>query len=446
MRLAMLGASGGSGRTTLTLELGIFLARRGHKTLMVDLDPQGGLASRLGREDDDWKGLADLLMGRVTLGSAVKGSSMSGLALLPRGRLDPRDACEFQRSLRKPRVLEAALRGLEKKFDVLLLDLPAGVGMIPRGALSLSTHALVTFRAEPQSARTVVRTLRLVDHVSDTENTDLTLIGAMASFEKSWLPASQEVIADLRSRGVPVLDARIPDSDLFVRASEKGQPAVRLAGKRSRELRPIQELSDMISGVLAVGADEDALVRTRSPFDGRKYGQFTAERFRERLSLSVHEDPEGGGPMLDLDQLEVAGSFGSVNWQRYLEACLKATSGETAVVVDDQGLPLASSGKIPNAQLESLGTRLAIAFDQSSRMEVAGGVAQAVLVEFDHLWLTGLAIGGDGKKRFTLGILGPEPITPTMRREIRGTLAHLLDDVLEASPGSGGRELSFDGS
>ena len=38
---------GGVGKTTLTRELGIYVASRGHRVLLVDCDPQGNLSKSL---------------------------------------------------------------------------------------------------------------------------------------------------------------------------------------------------------------------------------------------------------------------------------------------------------------------------------------------------------------------------------------------------------------
>src|SRR5712691_11266710 len=51
--IAVLNHKGGVGKTTTTLALGAAIADRGHRVLLVDLDPQAGLTIASGLEPDE---------------------------------------------------------------------------------------------------------------------------------------------------------------------------------------------------------------------------------------------------------------------------------------------------------------------------------------------------------------------------------------------------------
>lgn len=51
--IAVANQKGGTGKTSTTLSLGIALARRGKRVLLVDADPQGDLTKSLGWADPD---------------------------------------------------------------------------------------------------------------------------------------------------------------------------------------------------------------------------------------------------------------------------------------------------------------------------------------------------------------------------------------------------------
>ena len=51
--IAMVNQKGGVGKTTSTVNLGVGLARQGHKVLLVDSDPQGSLTISMGIQDPD---------------------------------------------------------------------------------------------------------------------------------------------------------------------------------------------------------------------------------------------------------------------------------------------------------------------------------------------------------------------------------------------------------
>jgi chromosome partitioning protein len=60
-RLIVTSPTGGAGRTTLALHLAVAFGASGCRTLLVDLDPNNGVAHALGRGDRTFRGVADVL-------------------------------------------------------------------------------------------------------------------------------------------------------------------------------------------------------------------------------------------------------------------------------------------------------------------------------------------------------------------------------------------------
>src|SRR5512142_1780966 len=104
-RIVLASQKGGVGKTTVALNLAVALAERGHRTLLVDLDPQGAIGLSLARGDTELAGLAELLMGLIEPKVAVLPTHLPGLSLLPRGRLDPTDVPTFEHEVSAPGAL-----------------------------------------------------------------------------------------------------------------------------------------------------------------------------------------------------------------------------------------------------------------------------------------------------------------------------------------------------
>ena len=143
--IAIASGKGGVGKTWLSVSLAQALARLRRRVLLFDGDL--GLANidiQLGLEPG--LDLGTVLTGRTSLEEAIRdypaggfqvvcGRSGSGrLAELPRPRIDQ---------------LFIQLGRLAASFDVVLLDLPAGLDHVVRGGLSLATTRLIVVADEP---------------------------------------------------------------------------------------------------------------------------------------------------------------------------------------------------------------------------------------------------------------------------------------------------------
>jgi chromosome partitioning protein len=250
-RICVASQKGGVGKTTVSLNLALALAERGWRVLLVDLDPQGGVGHALARPDDELCGLADVLMGVTPVPHAIMHTKVVGLSLLPRGRLDPTDVCEFELALHEPGALEAVLDAADEGFDLTLIDTPSGLGMATRAALRVANFALLPLAAERLAMRSVAQLLRVIEHVRTHENRGLELLGILPTMADRTKDPSLGVLVDLWTDFGAVLDTVVPRADVFGVAAEAGLPLGFLGGSPSPEARRFDMLAEEIETSLS---------------------------------------------------------------------------------------------------------------------------------------------------------------------------------------------------
>jgi chromosome partitioning protein len=248
--ISVISSKGGTGKTTVALNLAVALAEAGDNTLLVDIDPLGAIGLSLARSDTDWTGIAEYIVDKYDIEDAIIKTKLPYLSILPRGRLDSLDITLYEEVLHSTEILKEILAGIDEKFRYIIIDAPSGLGMITRSALSVSSFALLPLQAEPLSLRCISQTLRVIKHVKEQENPNLQLLGILATMVQLNQDSSFQIMKTVWESLTGVLETYIPRAEVFSIASDKGLPVAFLGGKYPPEALRFELLATEIKNII----------------------------------------------------------------------------------------------------------------------------------------------------------------------------------------------------
>jgi chromosome partitioning protein len=141
---------GGVGKTTTAVNLAAGLARRGLRTLLVDLDIQGSATATLTRLSPGERTIAECLMEERPLDEVARPTNTPLLWLAPAGETMAIVDIHLATAMGRERVLERVLEsgGLIHEIDVVVIDTAPYLGLLTTNALCAADHVLVPVSCE----------------------------------------------------------------------------------------------------------------------------------------------------------------------------------------------------------------------------------------------------------------------------------------------------------
>lgn len=169
--IALVNQQGGVGKTATVVNLGHALARRGYRTLIVDLDPQGHLATCLGIFRPPASGSDAVLIDGDTV-AAQRVSSRELMDLLPAGRRLAQleglgGGCE------RASLLREALYRETLPYDYALFDCPPSAGMLVANALLAVDDILVPMAGDCLSLTGLAKLMANLQRLEDLRDKPL---------------------------------------------------------------------------------------------------------------------------------------------------------------------------------------------------------------------------------------------------------------------------------
>src|SRR4051794_8141495 len=214
-RIAVLNQKGGVGKTTTTVNLAAALANEGHRTLVLDLDPQAHATLHLG-----------LLPGRSgpTLYEALTEATpladvrrqVAPNLFLCGSSIDLAGAeLELLGTVGREVILRDQLDADAEPFDFVLMDCPPSLSVLTLNALCAASEVFIPLQAHFLALHGLSKLLETIQLVSRRVNRDLKVSGVLLCLYDAGTRLGGEVVEALarffngRSPPSPWAEARL---------------------------------------------------------------------------------------------------------------------------------------------------------------------------------------------------------------------------------------------
>jgi len=197
--IAIASQKGGVGKTTSAINLGACLAQEGHRSLLIDIDPQGNATSGLGVNGNDARlTIYEALIGQNELRESVRPTALANLDLVPAGQSLSGAEVELVGMMARETRLKNAIAPLRQDYDFILIDGPPSLGLLTVNALTASDSVLIPLQCEYMALEGLTQLIGAIRLVQDHLNPALRIEGVLLTMFDARLNLSQQVADEAR--------------------------------------------------------------------------------------------------------------------------------------------------------------------------------------------------------------------------------------------------------
>ncbi|MGH2355652.1 MAG: ParA family protein [Chloroflexota bacterium] len=229
---AVVQEKGGVGKTTTVINLGAWYAKLGHRTLLIDLDPQGNLAKGLGIASPGGAMYRVFRDPSFPLDSAIVPSTVPNLDLAPADNGLEAAEVELIHSLSRESVLRRKLAAadLHGRYDRILLDCRPSLGVLTVNAMVASGRLLIPVETQYFAIEALEVLLDVVKTVRETLQPELRIAGIVPTKHEPRVRVCQVTLALLQERYPQLLTQTVIRKYVaFAEAQLRGQPIYSVA-------------------------------------------------------------------------------------------------------------------------------------------------------------------------------------------------------------------------
>ena len=247
--ISVTNQKGGVGKTTTAVNLAYYIAKMGHKTLLVDFDPQGNATSGLGFDKQAIKlAMPDVISEAAKLDDIVISTKYSNLFLAPTTSILANSEVELAQAERRFSRLKTAIDSSTAGYDVVIIDSPPSLSLLTVNGLIAAKYVLLPVQAEFYALEGLGQLLETMKLVRKGMNPMLELMGVLPTMLDSRTTLSTQVHEEIKKHFPgKVFKTTIPRNIRLAEAPSHGLP-VGVYDKFSKGARAYKALAKEVMG------------------------------------------------------------------------------------------------------------------------------------------------------------------------------------------------------
>ena len=197
--IAIANQKGGVAKTTTTHNLGVALAAKGKKVLLVDMDSQASLTISVGLEPLEMKhSIVDVLK-KESLPTKECIYQMSENLHIITSIIDlaPMEIEMLSRASRE-KILDRSLKQVKENYDYILIDCPPQLSILTINALSCADKVIIPVKTDYLAYRGLTQLQDSIREIKELINPNLEILGVIATLYDARVSDDKEILELLK--------------------------------------------------------------------------------------------------------------------------------------------------------------------------------------------------------------------------------------------------------
>lgn len=198
---AVVNQKGGVGKTTSVINTSAYLASSGHRTLVVDIDPQANATSGIGINKYEVEpSIYEVLLEEATAVEGIVRQAEARLDVLPSTPGLAGAEVELVNAIGREYRLQKALEAVAGRYDYVLIDCPPSLSLLTLNALTAARDGvLIPVQCEYLALEGLTQLIQTIELVQKYLNPGLAIRGVVMTMYDSRTNLSRQVVEEVRN-------------------------------------------------------------------------------------------------------------------------------------------------------------------------------------------------------------------------------------------------------